>query len=67
MGRASDPAHSGAPDTGAGCIDRYDANSNGDINCTELPSAAKPVTVKNPSYYPYGLVGDGDGDGIGCE
>ena len=46
-------------------IDQYDANGNGDINCGELPSAAKPVTVLNPAEDPYGL--DGDGDGIGCE
>ena len=46
-------------------IDQYDANGNGDINCGELPSAAKPVTVSNPAEDPYGL--DGDGDGIGCE
>ena len=46
-------------------IDQYDANGNGDINCGELPSAAKPVTVLNPADDPYGL--DGDGDGIGCE
>jgi hypothetical protein len=48
-----------------GCIDRYDADHNGDINCTELPAAAKPVTVKNPGNDPYGL--DGDSDGLGCE
>ena len=46
-------------------IDQYDSNGNGDINCGELPSAAKPVTVINPENDPYGL--DGDGDGIGCE
>ena len=46
-------------------IDQYDANGNGDINCGELPSAAKPVTVLNPVEDPYRL--DGDGDGIGCE
>tara|TARA_Y100001970_G_scaffold272958_1_gene370406 strand:+ start:1167 stop:2066 length:900 start_codon:yes stop_codon:yes gene_type:complete len=46
-------------------IDEYDANGNGDINCGELPSAAKPVTVLNPAEDPYRL--DGDGDGIGCE
>ena len=46
-------------------IDQYDANGNGDINCGELPSAAKPVTVLNPIEDPYRL--DGDGDGIGCE
>ena len=46
-------------------IDQYDENGNGDINCGELPSAAKPVTVLNSGNDPYGL--DGDGDGIGCE
>jgi hypothetical protein len=46
-------------------IDQYDGNGNGDINCGELPSAAKPVTVLNPADDPYRL--DGDGDGIGCE
>ena len=46
-------------------IDIYDANGNGDINCGELPSAAKPVIVISPGSDPYRL--DGDGDGIGCE
>lgn len=48
-----------------GCIDRYDANGNGDINCTELPTAAKPIRVKTPGDDPYDL--DSDGDGVGCE
>ena len=46
-------------------IDIYDANGNGDINCGELPSAAKPVIVISPGSDPYRL--DGDGDGFGCE
>ena len=46
-------------------IDIYDANGNGDINCGELPSAAKPVLVISPGSDPYRL--DGDGDGFGCE
>ena len=46
-------------------IDIYDANGNGDVNCGELPSAAKPVIVLSPETDPYRL--DGDGDGIGCE
>ena len=46
-------------------IDIYDANENGDINCGELPSAAKPVIVISPGSDPYRL--DGDGDGFGCE
>ncbi len=46
-------------------IDIYDANGNGDINCGELPSAAKPVIVISLGSDPYRL--DGDGDGIGCE
>ena len=46
-------------------IDIYDANGNGDINCGELPSAAKPVIVISPGSDPYRL--DGDGDGLGCE
>ena len=46
-------------------IDIYDANGNGDINCGELPSAAKPVLVISPRSDPYRL--DGDGDGFGCE
>ena len=46
-------------------IDIYDANGNGDINCGELPSAARPVIVISPESDPYRL--DGDGDGIGCE
>lgn len=48
-----------------GCIDRYDANGNGDINCSELPAAAKPVKLKSVTYDPYGL--DADRDGWGCE
>jgi hypothetical protein len=46
-------------------IDLYDANENGDINCGELPSVAKPVLVRSPGEDPYRL--DGDGDGVGCE
>ena len=46
-------------------IDIYDANGNGDINCGELPSVAKPVIVISPGSDPYRL--DGDGDGFGCE
>ena len=46
-------------------IDIYDANANGDINCGELPSAARPVIVISPGSDPYRL--DGDNDGIGCE
>ena len=46
-------------------IDIYDANGNGDINCGELPSAAKPVIVISSGSDPYRL--DGDGDGFGCE
>ena len=46
-------------------IDQYDSNGNNDINCGELPSEVKPVTVINPGNDPYGL--DGDGDGTGCE
>ncbi|MEC8391894.1 MAG: DUF1524 domain-containing protein [Actinomycetota bacterium] len=46
-------------------IDIYDANGNSDINCGELPSAAKPVIVISLGSDPYRL--DGDGDGIGCE
>jgi|TARA_B100001094_G_scaffold332746_1_gene406197 hypothetical protein len=46
-------------------IDMYDANDNGDINCGELPSVAKPVLVRSPGTDPYRL--DGDNDGIGCE
>jgi len=46
-------------------IDIYDANGNGDINCGELPSAAKPVTLLSSGSDPYQL--DGDGDGLGCE
>lgn len=48
-----------------GCIDRYDANHNGDINCGELPAAARPVRVKVIGVDPYGL--DADRDGWGCE
>ena len=46
-------------------IDIYDTNGNGDINCGELPSVTKPVTVISPGSDPYRL--DGDGDGFGCE
>ena len=46
-------------------IDIYDSNGNGDINCGELPSAAKPVIVISLGSDPYRL--DGDGDGFGCE
>ena len=46
-------------------IDLYDANDNGDINCGDLPSVAKPVLVRSPGDDPYRL--DGDNDGIGCE
>ena len=46
-------------------IDQYDSNGNSDINCGELPAAAKPVTVINPGNDPYGL--DRDSDGMGCE
>jgi len=46
-------------------IDQYDSNGNNDINCGELPSSAKPVTVINPGVDPYDL--DRDSDGVGCE
>ena len=46
-------------------IDIYDDNGNGDINCGELPSTAKPVIVISLGSDPYRL--DGDGDGLGCE
>ena len=46
-------------------INIYDTNGNGDINCGELPSVAKPVIVISPDSDPYRL--DGDGDGFGCE
>ena len=46
-------------------IDLYDANTNGDINCGELPSATRPVIVISPGSDPYRL--DADGDGVGCE
>jgi hypothetical protein len=41
-------------------------NLDGDeLNCGDLDSSQKPVTVLNPAVDPYGL--DGDSDGIGCE
>ena len=46
-------------------IDIYDSNGNGDINCGELPSSAKPVLIISLGLDPYRL--DGDGDGVGCE
>ena len=46
-------------------IDLYDENGNGDINCGELPAAAKPVEVITPGNDPYDL--DRDGDGWGCD
>lgn len=35
------------------------------LNCGDLSSTQKPVTVHNTSYDPYGL--DADNDGTGCE
>ena len=46
------------------CINDYDSNSNGDINCSELPSSARPVELLTGED-PFRL--DGDGDGFGCD
>lgn len=45
------------------CVANYE-KANGDVNCGDLPAAAKPVRVPNPSNDPYGL--DGNRDGVGC-
>ncbi len=46
------------------CVADYE-KANGDVNCSDLPAAAKPVHLPNPSNDPYRL--DGDKDGRGCE
>ncbi len=46
------------------CINDYDSNNNGDINCSELPSSARPVELLTGED-PFRL--DGDGDGFGCD
>lgn len=45
-----------------GCIPHHPGDA---LNCGDLPSSQKPVTVRVISVDPYGL--DGDNDGIGCE
>lgn len=63
------PAQSGCKTDGVyiaangACVANYE-KANGDVNCGDLPAAAKPVRVPNPANDPYGL--DGNRDGIGC-
>jgi hypothetical protein len=47
------------------CVADY-VGSDGDVDCPQLPAAAKPVRVPNPANDPYGLDGN-DNDGWGCE
>lgn len=44
------------------CVANY--AQNGDVNCGDLPAAAKPVRVPNPNNDPYRL--DSDNNGWGC-
>ena len=44
------------------CLPNLDGDA---LNCGDLDSSQKPVTVLDPAVDPYGL--DGDNDGIGCE
>ena len=44
------------------CLPNLSGNA---LNCADLRSDQKPVTVHDPAVDPYGL--DGDDDGIGCE
>jgi hypothetical protein len=46
------------------CVADYE-DTPGDVDCGQLPSAMKSITVHNPSNDPYGL--DGDKDGRACE
>jgi hypothetical protein len=46
------------------CVADFE-DTTGDVDCGQLPSAMKPITVHNPSNDPYGL--DGDKDGRACE
>lgn len=46
------------------CVANYE-KSNGDVNCSDLPAGAKPVTLPKPSNDPYKL--DSDHDGKACE
>ncbi|WP_426574913.1 hypothetical protein [Aquihabitans sp. McL0605] len=46
------------------CVASY-VDGTGDVDCGQLPSAMKPVSVLNPGNDPYQL--DSDGDGVGCE
>lgn len=63
------PTATAAPTTAANCHPAYSPclpNHPGDaLNCGDLSSGQKPVTVKDVSNDPYGL--DGDNDGVGCE
>lgn len=45
------------------CVANY--ASGGDVDCSDLPAAAKPVRLPNPSNDPYRL--DADGNGWGCQ
>lgn len=46
------------------CVADYE-DPEGDVDCGQLPSGAKPVQVPNPDNDPYRL--DADRDGVGCE
>lgn len=46
------------------CLADYERG--GDVDCGDLPAAAKPVRVPNPANDPYRLDGNDD-DGWGCE
>lgn len=57
------PSGDGYTTADGSCIDDHDADGNGDVNCGEVSSSAKPVRVHGGD--PHGL--DRDGDGVGCE
>lgn len=46
------------------CVASYE-DAGGDVDCPQLPAAAKPVVVPNVANDPYDL--DGNDDGVGCE
>lgn len=45
------------------CVADYE-RADGDVNCADLPKAAKPVRILRPGVDPYRL--DGNNDGWGC-
>ena len=64
-----------SPPTGCSTADVYEArngacvasyeDASGDVDCGQLPAAAKPVKLRDRSNDPYRL--DSDSDGVGCE